>query len=99
MPEHWKAIRTAEEWQFLKAAVTAPILAKEPANLIFQGFPQLHFVGNQVPQWDVIHCDGAAKIVFLTLPCPLFYLHSSHYKECEGVVPKSDEGMDILTRI
>lgn len=72
MPEHWKASSTAGTWQFPEAAVTGPVLAKESAKLIFQGFPQLHFVGNQFPQWDVIHCDWAAKTVFITLPCPFF---------------------------
>lgn len=65
MPEHWKAISTAGAWQFPEAAVTAPILAKESTNLIFQGFPQLHFVGNQFPQRDVTIVVGKQKIFFL----------------------------------
>lgn len=56
--------------KFPEAAVSAPILAKESAKLIFQGCPQLHFVGNQFSQWDVIYFDWAVKIIFLTLPCP-----------------------------
>lgn len=48
------------------------LFLQESAKLIFQGFSQLHFVGNQFPQWDVIHCDWAAKTVFITLPCPFF---------------------------
>lgn len=78
MPEHWKAISTAGAWQFPEAAVTAPILAKESTNLIFQGFPQLHFVGNQFPQRDVIHCGWEAENIFLTCPCP-FFICISHF--------------------
>lgn len=73
MPEHWKAISTAGAWQFPGAAVTAPILAKESANLIFQGFPQLYFVDNQFPQWDVIHFDWPVKIIF-SYKCLVIFL-------------------------